>query len=53
MNEKRHLFDLHKLSILIDCVWSFKRGNVKDFYEKRKINYLDKMGREEFYKGLF
>jgi len=52
-NEKRNLFDLYKLSILIDCVWYFKRGNVKDFYEKRKIDYLNKIGREEFYKKLF
>jgi len=52
-NEKGHLFDLYKLCILIDCVWSFARGNVKDFYEKRKIDYLNNIGREEFYKRIF
>ena len=52
-NEKRHLFDVYKLSILIDCVWYFKRGNVSDFYEKRKIDYLNNLGREEFYDKVF
>jgi homoserine kinase len=52
-NEKKHLYDLHKLQILIDCVWFFERGNVKDFYEKRKIDYLNNMGRENFYHELF
>ncbi len=52
-NEKRHLFDLYKLSILFDCVWFFKRGNVNNFNEKRKIDYLDNIGRGEFYRKLF
>ncbi|MGQ4669172.1 phosphotransferase, partial [Metabacillus halosaccharovorans] len=52
-SEKRHLFDVYKLSILIDCVWYFSRGNAEDFYEKRKIDYLKKLGRENFYKALF
>ncbi|MBS4204152.1 homoserine kinase [Lederbergia citrea] len=51
--EKKHLFDVYKLSILIDCVWYFERGDVKDFYEKRKIDYLDQIGRELFYQELF
>ncbi|MBS4177473.1 homoserine kinase [Lederbergia citrea] len=51
--EKNHLFDVYKLSILIDCVWYFERGDVKDFYEKRKIDYLDQIGREVFYQELF
>lgn len=51
--EKRHLFDVYKLSILFDCVWYFKRGNVDDFNEKRKIDYLNSMGRENFYGKLF
>jgi homoserine kinase type II len=51
--EERHLFDVYKLSILIDCVWYFERGNVKDFYEKRKIDFLDQLGREKFYHELF
>ena len=51
--EKRHLFDVYKLSILIDCVWYFDRGAAADFYEKRKIVFLNKVGRENFYKELF
>jgi len=51
--EKLHLFDVYKLSILIDCVWYFARGDADDFYEKRKIDYLDGWGREEFYRLLF
>ena len=52
-NEKHHLFDIYKLSILIDCIWYFKRGNANDFFEKRKIDYLNNLGRNEFYKRIF
>ncbi|MGP4038557.1 homoserine kinase [Gracilibacillus sp. D59] len=52
-SEKVHLFDLIKFSILIDCIWYFERGNVNDFFEKRKIDYLDKLGRDNFYRELF
>lgn len=52
-SEKRHLFDIYKLSILIDCVWYFKRGDANDFFEKRKINYLNNFGRDKFYKEVF
>ena len=52
-NEKRHLFDLYKLSILIDCVWFFRRGSARDFFEKRKIDCLDDIGRGRFYDLLF
>lgn len=51
--EKKYLFDVYKLSILIDCVWYFSRGSARDFYEKRKIDFLNQLGREEFYKRLF
>lgn len=51
--EKEHLFDVYKLSILIDCVWFFDRGEVKDFYEKRKIDYLEYIGRKKFYDEIF
>ena len=51
--EKLHLYDVYKLSILIDCVWYFYRGGPEDFYEKRKINYLNNLGRERFYKEIF
>ncbi len=52
-SEKEHLFDVFKLSIMFDCIWYFKRGNADDFYEKRKIEYLASLGRENFYKELF
>jgi homoserine kinase type II len=52
-NEKKHLFDVYKLSILFDCIWYFERGGATDFYEKRKIDYLDSIGRKEFYNKLF
>lgn len=52
-SEKRHLFDLYKLSILFDCVWYFERGEVADFYEKRKIDRIESLGRENFYDELF
>ena len=51
--EKIHLFDVYKLSIFIDSVWFFERGDAEDFYEKRKIDYLDQLGRENFYKVFF
>lgn len=52
-NEQRHLFDVYKLSILIDCVWYFGRGDVRDFYERRKIEQLNSIGKERFYNELF
>ena len=52
-NEKCHLFDVFKLSILIDCVWYFKRGGSGDFYEKRKIDYLNRLGGDGFYMEVF
>ena len=52
-SEKRHLFDLYKLSILFDCVWYFERGEMPDFYEKRKIDRIDTLGRDNFYSELF
>lgn len=51
--EKLHLFDVFKLSVLIDCIWYFERGDVIDFFEKRKIDYLNALGREKFLKELF
>ena len=52
-NEKRHIFDVYKLSFLFDCIWYFERGDAKDFFEKRKIDYLDDIGRDRFYDLLF
>lgn len=51
--EEKHLFDVYKLSILIDCIWYFERGNAADFFEKRKIDFLNQLGRERFYHELF
>ena len=52
-NEQRHVFDVYKLSFLLDCVWYFERGDPRDFFEKRKIEYLNNLGPEDFYRGLF
>ncbi|GCE31766.1 hypothetical protein KDA_72500 [Dictyobacter alpinus] len=52
-NEKKYLFDVYKLSILFDCIWYFERGDVKDFYEKRKIAALNLAGRDAFYTEIF
>lgn len=51
--EKEHLFDVLKLAILIDCLWFFARGEAGEFYERRKIECLDAMGRESFSDALF
>ncbi len=53
VDEQRHLFDVYKLSIMIDCVWYFARGDADDFYEKHKIEHLESWGREGFYAQLF
>jgi Ser/Thr protein kinase RdoA (MazF antagonist) len=50
--EKRSLFDVYKLSILMDSVWYFARGDVTDFHEKRKLDYLNAVGRAQFYHEL-
>ena len=52
-DEKRNLFDVHKLSILFDCIWYFWRGTTDDFYERKKIEYLNALGREEYADALF
>jgi len=51
--EKWHLFDVHKLSILFDCIWYFNRGSGDDFYERKKIEYLNVLGKEEYTDALF
>ncbi len=51
--EKKYFFDVYKLGVLIDCLWFFKRGDARDFYEKRKIEYLNRLGRETFYYQVF
>ncbi|GHO84806.1 homoserine kinase [Dictyobacter formicarum] len=52
-DEKQYLFDVFKLSIMFDCVWYFERGNVSDFFEKRKIDALNNLGRDAFYQEIF
>jgi len=51
--EEKHLFDVYKLSILFDCIWYFSRGRVEDFFEKKKIDFLNKVGGNNFYLEIF
>jgi homoserine kinase type II len=51
--ERHHLFDVQKLGILFDCIWNFGRGSGRDFYERRKIEHLDALGRETYEHALF
>jgi homoserine kinase type II len=51
--EKLHLFDVHKIQIFFDSIWFMGRGDVSDFYEKSKIDYLDDIGRERYCRLLF
>ncbi|MEK7474422.1 MAG: homoserine kinase [Candidatus Coatesbacteria bacterium] len=50
--ERSHFFDVYKLGILFDAIWYFARGSADDFFEKRKIEYLNRMGRERFRRKL-
>lgn len=51
-DEKEHMYDLAVFVILIDCVWFFERG-LTEFYEKKKIDALKKIGRNGFRYLLF
>ena len=51
--EKRHLYDVYKLSILFDCVWYFERGSAGNFREKNKIEALNDLGRQGFTDEIF
>lgn len=51
--ERYHLYDVYKLSILMDCVWYFSRWSAGSFYEKRKLEWLERLGRQRFCTGLF
>jgi homoserine kinase type II len=51
--ERRHLYDVQKLQILIDCLWDFDEGDPADSKGKRKIERLNAMGREGFYGRVF
>lgn len=50
--EYTHLFDVYKLSILFDCVWYFGRNEGKTFYERRKVEALERIGRDAFLRAL-
>ncbi|MCG8353731.1 MAG: phosphotransferase [Chloroflexales bacterium] len=51
--EQHHLYDVYKLSILFDCVWYFHRGSADNWYERRKLEALKRLGRQQFYDELF
>ncbi len=51
--ERQHLFDVYKLSVLIDAVWYFGRWEDGDFYERKKVTYLNSIGRGAFSHALF
>ena len=51
--ERRHIFDVHKLSVLFDCIWFFGRGTAADFYEKRKIEFLNVLGWDGYADAYF
>jgi len=51
--EKRHLYGVHKLSILFDCIWYFGRGSADDFYQRKKIEHFNGLGKEEYTDRLF
>ncbi len=47
-----HLYDVLCLAVLIDCLWFFERGSAQDFFEKRKLEYLQNLGRDKFYQNI-
>lgn len=51
--EKKYFFDVQKLVVFLDCLWFFRRGKANDFMERRKIEYLNALGRESFCQELF
>jgi len=51
--EKRHLFDVYKLSILFDSIWFMDRGNAQNCRERRKIDFLNRIGAAQFYANIF
>lgn len=53
LNDKIHFFDILKLGILSDCIWYFDRGSYFDFFERRKIEAINQIGRDAFFKQLF
>lgn len=51
--ERYHLYDVYKLSILIDSVWYFNRWSGDSFYERKKLEFLEDLGRQRFSRELF
>lgn len=51
--EKKYFFDVYKLSVLVDCLWYFGRGQASGFYERAKIDHLNRLGREAFRQAVF
>jgi len=51
--EQCHIFEVHKLSILFDCIWYFGRGGADDFYEKRKIKFLNNLSWKKYNEAIF
>jgi len=51
--ERKHLYDVYKLSILFDAVWYFERGTAADCRERGKIDALTALGRQGFFDALF
>jgi homoserine kinase type II len=50
--EKRHLYDMLKLVILISISW-FLHDKKDNYYDKKKIEFLNSISRQEFYKKVF
>lgn len=53
VDEKRHMFDALKLTVLIDCLWFFDRGSSEMFYEKSKMEKLNEYGKSRFNEDIF
>lgn len=51
--EQKHMIEVHKLGVLFDCIWFFERGQANDFYEKRKVEFLNHLGWQEYSGKLF
>lgn len=50
--DKEHFYDVLKLGILIDSLWYFNRWHGHDFFERRKIEAINQLGRVEFTRQL-
>jgi Ser/Thr protein kinase RdoA (MazF antagonist) len=50
--EKHYLFDVHQLQILFDGIWFYARGDAADFYERQKIDTLNSIGRDGYFRAV-